>query len=63
MQVPFWNLNILGMRSNSRNNAKGSAAAFPLSSLQNQTGWVKRSENNMNDIIGISIAYWHVHLS
>ena len=63
MQVPFWILNILGVRSNSRNNAKGSAAAFPLLPLQNQTGLVKRSENNMKDIIGISIAYWHVHLS
>ena len=23
---------------------------------------LKRSENNMNDIIGLSIAYWRVHL-
>ena len=41
---------------------KSSVAAFPLLSFQKQNGWVKRSENNMKDIIGISVDYWHVHL-
>ena len=41
---------------------KSSAAAFPLCSFQKQNGWLKRNENNMRDIIGISVAYWRVHL-
>ena len=41
---------------------KSSIAEFPLRSLQKQNAWLKRSTNNMNDIIGISIAYWCVHL-
>ena len=41
---------------------KSSVAVFPLQSFQKQNGWVKRSENNMKDIKGISIAYWSVHL-
>ena len=44
---------------------KSSAAAFPSWSLQKQNGLLKRSENNMKDIIGLSIAYfaysyWHI---
>ena len=35
---------------------KSSVDAFPLWSLQKQNGWVKKSENNVKDIIGISIA-------
>ena len=27
-----------------------------------QNGWVKRSENNMKDIVGTPIAYWRVQL-
>ena len=42
---------------------KSSATTFPLWSLQKQNSWVKRSENNMKDIVGISIiAYWRFHL-
>ena len=41
---------------------KSNVDSFSLSSLQKQNGWVKRSENNINDIIGISIAYWRVYL-
>ena len=41
---------------------KSAVAACPLRSLQKQNGLIKRSENNMNNIIGISIAYWRVHL-
>ena len=41
---------------------KDSVAAFPLRFLQKQNGWLKKSENNMKDIRGISIAYWSVNL-
>ena len=41
---------------------KSSVAAFSLWSLVKYNGWLKRSENNMKDIIGISIAYWHIHI-
>ena len=41
---------------------KSSIAAFPLWCLQKQDGWVQRSETNMKDIVGISIASWLVHL-
>ena len=39
-----------------------SVAVLPSWFLQKQNGWVKRSENNMKDVIGISIVYWLVHL-
>ena len=42
---------------------KSSLTAFLLQSHLKQNGWVKGSENNLKDIIGISIAYWRVHLS
>ena len=35
---------------------KSSVDAFSFWSLQKQNGWVTRSENNMKDILGISIA-------
>ena len=41
---------------------KNSAAAFPLWSLQKQNDWVQRSENDMKNIMGISIAYRDVDL-
>ena len=41
---------------------KSGVAAFPLRSLQKQNGWLKGSESNMKDIIGIHIAYQRVHL-
>ena len=41
---------------------KNSVAAFLLWSFQKENGWVQRSENNMKNIMGISIAYWGVHL-
>ena len=41
---------------------KSSVAAFLLCSLHKQNGWEKRSENDMKDIIEISIAYWHAYL-
>ena len=41
---------------------KGNVASFSLRSLQKQNGWVKRSENNIKDITGITIAYWCVHI-
>ena len=37
---------------------KSSVVAFLLWSFQKQNGLLKRSENNMKDIIGLSIAYW-----
>ena len=41
---------------------KSSVAAFPVWSLDKQNDWIKISENDMKDIIGISIAYLRVHL-
>ena len=41
---------------------KNSVDAFPLWSLQKQNVCVKRTENNMKDIIGVSIACWRVRL-
>ena len=41
---------------------KNSVATFPLWSLQKQNGWVQRNENNMKNIMRISIAHWGVHL-
>ena len=41
---------------------KSSVAAFPLWFLQEQDGWVQRSENNLKDITGISVAYLRIHL-
>ena len=40
-----------------------SVAAFPLWSLQKENRWVKRKDSKMQDIIGISIAYWRIHLT
>ena len=45
-----------------RCDSRDQGRAFILRSLQKQNGLVKRSKNNMKDIIGISIAYWRVHL-
>ena len=36
---------------------KSSVAPFPLWSLLKQNGWVKRSKNNLKDVIVYSIAY------
>ena len=41
---------------------KDSVASFSLRSLQTQNGWVKKSESNIKDITGITIAYWCVHI-
>ena len=41
---------------------KSSVAGSPLRSLRKQNDCVKRSKNNMKDIIEISIAYWCIHL-
>ena len=41
---------------------KSSVAAFPVWSLDKQNDWIKINENDMKDIIGISIAYLRVHL-
>ena len=54
--------NILDIRCDGRDNAKNSVGAFPLWSLQKQNGRVQRNENNMKDIMAISITYWHIHL-
>ena len=40
-----------------------SVAAFPLWSLQKENRWVKRKDSKLQDIIGISIAYWRIHLT
>ena len=42
---------------------KSSVAAFPLWSFEKRNSLLKGSENNMKDIVGISIiAYWRFHL-
>ena len=41
---------------------KNSVAAFLMWSLQEKNGWLKRTESNMKDITGISIAYWRIPL-
>ena len=42
---------------------KSCVAAFPLWSLQKENRWVKGKDSKMQDIIGISIAYWRIHLT
>ena len=42
---------------------KSSVAVIPLWSPQKQNSWVKRTENNMKGIVGISIiVYWRFYL-
>ena len=41
---------------------KSSVAAFALWSFHKQNDWVKRRKNNMKDVTGVYIAYWHFHL-
>ena len=42
---------------------KSSVAAFPLWSFEKRNSLLKGSENNMKDIVGISIiAYWRFHV-
>ena len=42
---------------------KSSVAVIPLWSPQKQNSWVKRTENNMKSIVGISvIVYWRFYL-
>ena len=52
MKILYPNLNILNLRCDSRFNV-----------VDLKTEWFeKKRENNMKDIIRISIAYWRVHL-
>ena len=53
---------IYSIECDGRDKQKRNVAGFPLWSLQKQNGSLKRSENNMKDIIGISIVYGRVHL-
>ena len=53
---------MLDVKRDDRVNTKNSVAAFPLRYLQKQNGWVQRNENNLKNIMGISISYWGVQL-
>ena len=58
MKIFFPNLNILNIKCDSTDNRKEQRSCVVVPSK----GWVKRSDNYMKDIIGISIAYWRLHL-
>ena len=60
MKILYSNLNILDIRYDARNNTKSSV--FLLRSFEKQNSWVKISENDMKDIIGIYDFCWRVHL-
>ena len=65
MKILYLNFNILDTRCDSRNNAKEQCSSISIaipSKTEWLDGWLKRSGNNMKDIIGISIAYWRVQL-
>ena len=48
--------NVVDIRCDGRNNTKECSSISTVIPLKKNV-WVKRSENNMKDIIGISIAY------
>ena len=60
MKILYSNLNILDIRYDGRNNTKSSV--FLLRYFEKQNSWVKISENDMKDIIGIYDFCWRVHL-
>ena len=43
-------------------NRKGQCSFISIVIPLQRNGWVKRSENNMKDIVGTPIAYWRVQL-
>ena len=49
--------NVLDIRCDGRNNTKEQCSSISTVIPLKKNVWVKRSENNMKDIIGISIAY------
>ena len=50
-------LNVLDIRCDGRNNTKEHCGSISTVIPLKRNVWVKRSENNMKDIIGISTAY------
>ena len=60
MKILYSNLNILDIKYDGRNNTKSSV--FLLRSFEKQNSWVKISENDMKDIIGIYDFCWRVDL-
>ena len=62
MKILLMNLNLLDISCDGRDNTKEQCSCISLVIPLKQNGCVKRSENNMKDIIEISIAYWRVHL-
>ena len=62
MKILYPNLTILNLRCDSRDNIKEQCSCISIV-VHLKTGWFeKKRENNMKDIIRISIAYWRVHL-
>ena len=60
MKILYPNLKNFDIRCDRKDNTK---RAMQLHfHCEKQNGGVKRNENNMKDVIEISIAYWHVHL-
>ena len=65
MKIIYLNLNIPNIRCDSRDNKKQQCSCISTathSKIDWLEGWLKRSENNMKDIIGISVDHWRVHL-
>ena len=55
MKILCPNLDMIDISCDGWDNTEEQCTSHPLWSLQKQNSWVKRSENNMKDIIGISI--------
>ena len=62
MKASFSNLNIFGMRCDSRNDTKEQCSCISVV-VPSKTDWLEESsENNIKDIIEISVVYWCVYL-
>ena len=62
MNILYPNLNIFDIRCNCGENTKEQCSCISIVG-SSKTEWLgKKRENNMKDVIRISIAYWHFHL-
>ena len=60
MKILYPNLNKLDIRCDGRDNIKEQRSCIFIVVPSKKERWVKRSKNNMKDIVGISIiAYWN----
>ena len=57
MKILYPNINVLDITSNCRDNAKEQCICISIVIPIKRNGWVKRSEIEMKDIIGTSVAY------